>query len=133
MTKKEITFNALDSYFLNTYNNTLNTDYLRIKVYEMYDIQDRHTASRINKNVSVLVEKQTNKRNKITSLIWSAFIEMTNEFIKDIYIGTQYENYICTSEQLKSYLKQYGYNYSVFDCVCDELNRWRNDLLNGEN
>lgn len=43
MTNQNLTFNTLDSYFLNTGNMRLNIGYFRDSVRDQFDIVQRHT------------------------------------------------------------------------------------------
>ena len=43
MTNKNLTFNTLDSYFLNTGNMRLNIGYFRDCIMDQFDIVQRHT------------------------------------------------------------------------------------------
>ena len=110
MTKKQITFNSLDSYFLNTYRNTLNIDYLRESIYTQIDVVWRN--------------EHGIKAGK--SMVWAAFLDFTNNAIEQVYSS----NYTATSEQLKNYLEKYGYTVKeAMLPVCKEIEQMRNNYL----
>lgn len=123
MTRQNITFNALDSYFLNTGKGTLNSGYLNDQIYMQLDTVWRHTNGGNGK--SRLHNELINTRRKASSLVWEAFLEFANEAIKQEYSG----NYQATSEHLKKYLKQYGFGYEVLQPVVDEVERMRREYL----
>lgn len=93
--------NGLDSYFFDTSDHTLNTQYLEDCVRltldntrELYD--DIHL----------------NKRRKIHSIVWQGFIELSQDCCRNIHyplLGQSKSAYSPTSQQLKKYLIAYGY------------------------
>lgn len=123
MTNQKITFNSLDSYFLNTATGKLNSGYLNDQIYMQLDIVWRHTNSGNGK--SRLQNELMNKRRKASSLVWQAFLEFTNEAIKQEYSG----NYQATSGHLKKYLEKYGLNYDALQPVIDEVERMRREYM----
>lgn len=80
MTNQKLTFDTLDSFFLNTGNMALNVGWLQENILEYFDITWRNTRSSSGKNV--LRENLENTRRSVKSLVWSAFVEMTNGFIE---------------------------------------------------
>ena len=115
-TNKKNTFDVLDSYFLNTESMTMNVDYF---------------LDCINTQIDVVFRSDKNKREyiktaKITAILWTAFIDFTNDILK-------YNDYntICTSQHLKDYLKQYGRNYDIFKPLYSEVERYKNELQEG--
>ena len=52
------------------------------------------------------------------AILWDAFISFTNDIL-------QYNDYntVCTSQQLKDYLKYYGKDYSIFEPLYAEVER----------
>ena len=106
-TNIQATFNTLDSYFLNTGNMQLNDSYFLESVYNQIDI--------VFRNDKQLREYVRNTR-KTTTIIWTAFISITND-----YLENEGYSYKCTSEQLKKYLKQYGYGYEFFTPLYKEV------------
>lgn len=128
MTKQELTFNTLDSYFLNTGSMKLNIDYLRDSITAYFDVTERHTNGGNGK--SLLQINLANMRRSIKSLVWEAFLSMTNDYIEN---ETGSRKYTCTSEQLKKYLKQYGFTLDeALKPVIDEISAWREAARNGE-
>lgn len=128
MTNQKLTFNTLDSFFLNTDNFTLNVGELREKLIQHFDVEQRNTKGSSGK--SVLRENLENSRRSVKSLVWAVFIEMTNSFIE---WDTGERKYTCTSQQLKKYLAQYGYTLeNALQPVVDEITRWRNEVKAGK-
>lgn len=128
MTNQKLTFDTLDSFFLNTDNFTLNVGELREKLIQHFDVEQRNTKGSSGK--SVLRENLENSRRSVKSLVWGAFIEMTNSFIE---WDTGERKYTCTSQQLKKYLAQYGYTLeNALQPVVDEITRWRNEAKAGK-
>ena len=128
MTNQNLTFNTLDSYFLNTGNMRLNIGYFRDSVRDQLDIVQRHTNSGNGK--SLLIVNLENSRRSIRSIVWEAFIAMTNDYIEN---ETGDKKTICTSQQLKKYLAQYGYTpEAALQPVIDEVASWRKDVKAGK-
>ena len=128
MTKQDLTFNTLDSYFLNTGNMKLNIGYLRDNIIMYFDVTERHTNGGNGK--SILQINLENMRRSIKSLVWEAFQSMTNDYLEN---ETGSRKYTCTSEQLKKYLKKYGFSLDeALKPVIDEISAWRKSAKNGE-
>lgn len=128
MTKQELTFNTLDSYFLNTGSMKLNIGYLRDSITTYFDVTERHTNGGNGK--SLLQINLANMRRSIKSLVWEAFLSMTNDYLEN---ETGSRKYTCTSEQLKKYLKKYGFSLDeALKPVIDEIGAWREAVKNGE-
>ena len=128
MTKQKLTFDTLDSFFLNTGNMTLNVGELREKLIQHFDVEQRNTRGYSGK--SVLRENLENSRRSVKSLVWEAFVEMTNGFIE---WDTGERKYTCTNQQLKKYLAQYGYTLeTALQPVVDEITKWRDDIKAGK-
>lgn len=128
MTKQELTFNTLDSYFLNTGNGKLNISYLRDSITTYFDVTERHTNGGNSK--SLLQVNLANMRRSIRSLVWEAFLSMTNDYLEN---ETGSRKYTCTSEQIKKYLKKYGFTLEeALQPVIDEISQWREAVKNGE-
>ena len=128
MTKQELTFNTLDSYFLNTGNMKLNIGYLRDNIIMYFDVTERHTNGGNGK--SILQINLENMRRSIKSLVWEVFQSMTNDYLEN---ETGSRKYTCTSEQLKKYLKKYGFSLDeALKPVIDEISAWRKSAKNGE-
>lgn len=128
MTNQKLTFDTLDSYFLNTGKMRLNIGYFRDSVRDQFDIVQRHTNGGNGK--SLLIINLENSRRSIRSLVWEAFISMTNDYIEN---ETGNQKMTCTSQQLKKYLAQYGYTMEeALQPVIDEITTWRNDVKAGK-
>lgn len=128
MTKQELTFNMLDSYFLNTGSMKLNIGYLRDSITAYFDVTERNTNGGNGK--SLLQINLENTRRSIKSLVWEAFQSMTNDYLEN---ETGSRKYTCTSEQLKKYLKKYGFSLDeALKPVIDEISAWRKSAKNGE-
>lgn len=128
MTKQELTFNTLDSYFLNTGSGKLNIGYLRDSITAYFDVVERHTNGGSGK--SLLQINLENNRRSIKSLVWEAFLCMVNGYLEN---ETGNKKYTCTSAQLKNYLKQYGYTLEeALQPVINEISAWREAVKNGE-
>lgn len=128
MTNQNLTFNTLDSYFLNTGSGKLNIGYLRDCITDFFDITERHTNGGNGK--SLLQINLENNRRSIKSLVWEAFLSMTNDFLEN---ETGSRKYTCTSDQLKKYLKKYGFSLDeALKPVIDEISAWREAVKNGE-
>lgn len=128
MTNQKLTFDTLDSYFLNTGNMRLNIGYFRDSVRDQLDIVQRHTNGGNGK--SMLLVNLENSRRSIRSIVWNAFISMTNDYILN---ETGNEKMTCTGQQLKKYLAQYGYTVEeALQPVIEEVSKWRNSVKAGE-
>lgn len=128
MTNQNLTFNTLDSYFLNTGNMCLNIGYFRDSVRDQLDIVQRHTNGGNGK--SLLIVNLENSRRSIRSIVWEAFIAMTNDYIEN---ETGDKKTVCTGQQLKKYLAQYGYTpEAALQPVIDEVASWRKDVKAGK-
>ena len=128
MTNQKLTFDTLDSYFLNTGNMRLNIGYFRDSVRDQLDIVQRHTNGGNGK--SMLLVNLENSRRSIRSIVWNAFISMTNDYILN---ETGNEKMTCTGQQLKKYLAQDGYTVEeALQPVIEEVSKWRNSVKAGE-
>lgn len=115
-TNKKNTFNVLDSYFLNTESMTMNVNYF---------------LDCINTQIDVVFRSDKNKRkyiqtSKVTAILWSAFIDFTNDILKYNDYGT-----VCTSQHLKDYLKHYGKDYNIFKPLYEDVERYKKELQEG--
>lgn len=123
-----MTFNTLDSYFLNTGSMKLNIGYLRDSITAYFDVTERNTNGGNGK--SLLQINLENTRRSIKSLVWEAFQSMTNDYLKN---ETGNKKFSCTSQQLKKYLAKYGYTIEeALQPVIDEVTKWRNDVKAGK-
>lgn len=115
-TNKKNTFDVLDSYFLNTESMTMNVNYFLDCINTQIDVTYRSDRKK----------REFVKSAKVTNILWTAFIDFTNDILK-------YNDYntICTSQQLKDYLKQYNQNYAIFKPLYSEVERYKNELQEG--
>ena len=115
-TNKKNTFDVLDSYFLNTKSMTMNVDYFLDCINTQIDVTYRSDRKK----------REFVKSAKVTNILWTAFIDFTNDILK-------YNDYdtICTSQHLKDYLKQYNQNYDIFKPLYSEVERYKNELQEG--
>lgn len=128
MTNQKLTFDTLDSFFLNTGNMTLNVGELRENLLRQFDEVQRNTRGQ-QSGKTLLRENLENNRRSVKSLVWGAFIAMTNSYIEWEKGDRKYS---CTSQQLKRYLAQYGYTLeNALQPVVDEITKWRNDVKAG--
>ena len=128
MTNQNLTFNTLDSYFLNTGSMKLNIGYLRDSITAYFDVTERNTNGGNGK--SLLTVNLENSRRSIRSLVWEAFVIMTNDYIEN---ETGNKKFSCTRQQLKKYLAKYGYTIEeALQPVIDEVTKWRNDVKAGK-
>lgn len=92
---------ALDSAFLNTSNFTLNVDYLE-QTLRLWIDNTRQIKERIN----------TYKRQRVHSLVWWGFADYARQRCEEEHwplLGLDKEKYYASPNQLKRYLKEYGY------------------------
>lgn len=111
-TNQEITFEAMNSYFLMA-NNKINEDYLN----HLLDITVHHTRR--------IAETMYIKRRETTSIVWQALEELANENIKSLELG----NYRATSAQLKKWLNTYGRGYDSIAETVKEVDQYRKDEI----
>lgn len=105
----------------------MNVGKLREKLIQHFDVEQRSTQGHSGK--SILRENLENSRRSVKSLVWEAFVTMTNGFIE---WDTGERKYTCTNQQLKKYLAQYGYTLeSALHPVVDEIAKWRNEVKAG--
>ena len=93
MTDINKTYEALNSYFLNTATMKINEDYLNLLLNIHIFDSDRR-----------LYEDMHIRRIKSTSLVWRGLIRFANELIDSQEYGRKYT---ATSAQLKKWLNQY--------------------------
>ena len=123
-TNKSITFQALNSYFLNTASGKINIGHLNDCVFNIFDIEYRHENGGNGK--SKLHYKLINKYRKNADLIKEAFLRFTDQAIEN-FISLDHR---ATAEQLAEWLKSYNLDYTVFDPLSVELDRMRAEELN---
>lgn len=128
MINQALTFNTLDSYFLNEGTGKLNIGYLRDSIITHFDVTERNTNSGNGK--SLLQVNLTNTKRSIQSLVWEAFMCMTNDYLEHKTGGRKT---LCTSAQLKKYLEKYGFTLEeALQPVINEVNTWREAVKNGK-
>lgn len=112
-TSKKNTFEVLDSYFLNTQSMTMNVDYFLNCINTQIDVVYRSDRK----------QREFVKSAKVTTILWTAFIDFANDVLK-------YNDYntICTSQQLKDYLKQYGQNYDIFKALYAAVEHYKKEF-----
>ena len=124
MTNKNKTFEALNSYFLNTATNKINTGYLNDMIFNVFDIEYRHENG--GNGRSKLHYLLTNKRRTNKSLICEAFLRFANQAIENtFYPVITY----ATLDHLNKWLKYYGLDYLVFNPLVAELEAMRAEKL----
>ena len=104
------TFNVLDSHFYDSQNHTIDADYLRESIAMAFD------------NTEAIVSEITNKRRPISSLVWTAFIELVN-------IDLRPEGLQATSYQLKKWLASHNMDYSILTPLIVEYEDYRKECL----
>ena len=113
-TNKNITFNALNSYFLDTSNNTINKSWLE------------HHLDVTIMNTRNIYDKLASKRNKTRSIVWCGLIELANACIKEIEYPYNQDCY-ASSEQLKKWLDEYGNGYDTLADIIDQVEQYRQE------
>lgn len=107
-TNIEITFETLNGHYL-TSANTINEDYLceAITMWAM--------------NTEWIYNMLQSKRSKITSVVFAALMDLTNDHLK-------FDGYQCSSYQIKKWLNTYGNGYDTLCQAVEELTEERNSL-----
>ena len=70
MTNQKLTFDTLDSFFLNTGNMTLNVGELRENLLRQFDEVQRNTRGQ-QSGKTLLRENLENNRRSVKSLVWA--------------------------------------------------------------
>lgn len=101
------TINTLNGYYLST-GEKINTEYLcdSLVMWAM--------------NTQSIYNSLVNGRQKITSVVWMALTDLTNDHLK--FDGLQ-----CTSEHLKKWLNTYGDGYDTLNQAIKELQQEREE------
>ena len=113
-TNKKITFSALNSHYLNTDTMTINTEYLCDAIIIWAD------------NTKYFYDCICNNRKKIQSVVWNAFISLTNNHIRDNEYPYN-QDYYASNDQLKKWLFQYGNGYDTLKSAIDTLQNRREE------
>ena len=111
-----LTFNALNSHYLDTNDMTINEAYLcdAITMWVM--------------NTERLYKATRQNSQKLTSIVWEAFADLTNDHIKcESYPYNQ--DCRCTSYQLKKWLNQYGHGYDTLKLAVEDLSAEKEEAL----
>ena len=108
---------ALNGYFQTQQEgqNVINEIYLNDSIYLLL------------MNTESLYNKLKNKRIKIDSLIWETFSSLANDILNNEFYN---EGFIVSSSHLKSWLKDYGKSYEIFENLKHMLETERFELLN---
>ncbi len=113
-TDKELTYNAVNGYYLNTQTMRINKGYLNDAI-QLWGANTRK-----------FVEDVRHTNRKITSIVWQMFLDLVDDHIKDFELP--YPQYhVCTSEQLKSWLNEYGEGYETLKPTVDYFENMRKD------
>lgn len=99
-TNKAITFNALNSHYLNTGNMTINEEYLNDAIIMW------------GENTERFYDAYTKGKRTIQSIVWEIFADLVNHHIKDIEYPYNQDCY-ASSAQLKAWLDEYGCGYET--------------------
>lgn len=94
MTNKKKTYMVLEAYFLNDEIGRINEAYLN----ECIILEFNNTERLAN-----------NKTRTPKSLVWEAFQIITNRLLKENVVSVY--NFVCSSQQLKDFLNDYGNGY----------------------
>lgn len=70
-------------------------------------------------NTRVFVDAVRHTNRKIEAIVWQMFLDLVNDHVKD---------YICTSEQLKAWLRKYGRGYETIRPTVDYFANIRREL-----
>lgn len=111
-TNKKITFNFLDSYFLES-NNQINSEYLNNMI--KYDYID---------NYEPLYKLVKESNRKPLSICHDCILTALNCEIK----FTDYKGFYITSKQLKDWLTAHKETWDLFTPVLNYINEYRKEL-----
>lgn len=119
-TNKQITFAALNSWYLDTSDMSVNTEYLNDAIIMWGEHTKRH------------YDAYTTSRRPIHSIVWDIFTDLINDHIKmNEYPHRQ--DYYASSTQLKSWLNEYGDGYNTLQPAIEYFTEMRNEYRNGGN
>ena len=110
-----VTFAALNSYFLNTATMKINEEYLN----HLLNIQ----CFNIRRNYSDM----KNKRRKSHAIVWQAFIDLANDDIKEMEEPRQ--THIATNYHLKKWLETYGRGLDSIAETVEAVETYRKEEL----
>ena len=104
-TNKAITFNALNSYYLNTQNGRINEEYLNDALIIW------------GENTEKFYRAYTQSKRPIKSIVWEIFTDLANAHIREIEYPYNQDHY-ASSYQLKEWLEEYGDGYeTIFPAI----------------
>lgn len=110
----DLTYGALNSFYLNTDAMRVNTDYLNEAIITWLA------------NTEKFVNELKNKRRKTHSIVWAAFEDLTNAHIREIYYPRN-QDVRCTSYQLKKWLSEYGCGFAELAEANEYFDAWRKE------
>lgn len=110
-TCKNNTYEALNSYYLNTQTMRINQGYLNDNLC-IFLVNDRN----------LYFDGVLNRRRKVESVVWEAFTQLANECLKMLDYST-----ICNSKQLKDWLFEYGEGYNTLQESIDYVVEYRQE------
>jgi hypothetical protein len=99
-TRKNITFAALNSHYLDTSNMRISEQYLNDALIMW------------GENTARFYIAYTKSKRPIRSIVWEIFTDLTNDHIKTNEYPYNQDCY-ASSEQLKAWLKEYGDGYET--------------------
>lgn len=115
-TNKMVTYNALNSHYLDTSDNKVNAEYLNDAII-MWGM-----------NTQKFYNAVYNKRRPVTSVVWEVFTDLVNHHIKTIEYPYNQDCY-ASSSQLKSWLNEYGEGYDTLNAALDHFETERREGL----
>ena len=108
----DVTYGALNSFYLNTDNMRFNTEYLNEAIIMWLA------------NTKEFVDRLKNRRVKTKSVVWVAFMDLTNHHIREIEYPRN-QDVVCSSYQLKKWLAQYGNGTDELKEAVEYFEAWR--------
>lgn len=99
-TNKQITFNALNSHYLNTGTMAINEEYLNDAIVMW------------GENTERFYNAYTKTKRTIQSIVWEIFTDLANQHIKDNEYPYNQDCY-ASSQHLKDWLAEYGDGYET--------------------
>lgn len=114
MTNQKITFNALNSFYLDTSDMKVNEGYLNdaIILWAM--------------NTEWIYKAVRYGKGSVQGVIWSAFTDLVNNHIREIEYP-YHQDCVCSSYQLKNWLNEYGNGYDTLKATKEYFEAERED------
>jgi len=106
-----ITFSALNSYYLNTATMRINADYLNDAIILW------------GENTERFYKAYTKTKKKIRTIVWEIFLDLANQHIKDSEYPHN-QDLEASSYQLKKWLERYGDGLDTLKPAVDTLVRF---------